>query len=208
MISGNNKAKRVQWCTNDFPAITWQSVVFSYEANMSLYWNKVKVWTKYPKRKIPSPTKALSIGVWGAFSSRGIFPLKIFYRKFGCEQNCAILGECLIEQANVLHPDGWKLLHDNATAHTGRVTRQWMAEQSVEAIPWPSASQDLNPIENLLKLLKDRVERTLPKTKEQFISATLVAWNEITMDTLQNLINSMQGRALQCQDRHGSAIEY
>ena len=134
--------------------------------------------------------------------------MKIFDGRVGCEQYCAILGECLIEQANVLHPDGWKLLQDNATAHTGRVTRQWMAEQSVEAIPWPSASPDLNPIENLWKLLKDRVERKLPKTKEQLISATLVAWDEITMDTLQNLINSMQSRALQCQDRHGSAIGY
>ena len=71
------------------------------------------------------------------------------------------------KQANVLHPDGWKLLQDNATAHTGCETYQWMAEQSMEAIPWPSASPDLNPIENLWKLLKDKVERKLPKTKEQ-----------------------------------------
>ena len=61
MISGNNKAKRVQWCTNDVPAIDWQSVGFSVEANISLHTNKVKVWTKYPKRKIPSSTKALSM---------------------------------------------------------------------------------------------------------------------------------------------------
>ena len=49
MISGNNEAKRVQWCTNDFPAIVWQSVVFSDEANISLNRNKVNVWTKYPE---------------------------------------------------------------------------------------------------------------------------------------------------------------
>ena len=115
MISGNNKAKCVHWCTNDFPDIDWQSVLFSDEVNISLHRNKVKVWTKYAKRKIPSPTKALSFGVWEAFSSRGIFPLKIFDGRVGCEQYCAILGECLIEQANVhvLLLDGWKLLQDN-----------------------------------------------------------------------------------------------
>ena len=68
----------------------------------------------------------------------------------------------------------------------------------MEAIPCPSASPDLNPIENLRKLLKNRVYRKLQKTKGQLNSATLVAWDEITKDALQNLINSMQSRALQC----------
>ena len=74
MISGNNKAKHVQWCTNDFPAIDWQSVVFSDEANISLHRNKVKVWTKYPKRKIPSLTKVLSVDVWGHSPAEEYFP--------------------------------------------------------------------------------------------------------------------------------------
>ena len=90
MINGNNKAKCVQWCTNNFPAIDWQSVVFSDEPNISLHRNKVKVWTKYPKSKIPSPTKALSIGVGGLFSSRGISPLEIFDGRIGCEQQATV----------------------------------------------------------------------------------------------------------------------
>ena len=64
------------------------------------------------------------------------------------------------------------LIEDNAPIHTARATQQAYLDQWVNYISWPANSPDLNPIENVWKLLKHRVSRRFPRTNdkvEQFI---------------------------------------
>lgn len=44
---------------------------------------------------------------------------------------------------------GMTLMQDNARPHTALITRQFLQEQNVNVLPWPSMSPDLNPIEHL-----------------------------------------------------------
>jgi transposase len=38
---------------------------------------------------------------------------------------------------------------DNCRVHRARVVREFLNEQGVRTLPWPSKSPDLNPIENI-----------------------------------------------------------
>ena len=48
-------------------------------------------------------------------------------------------------------------MYDNAPIHTARIIENWLLEQGIEIMDWPPYSPDLNPIENLWKLLKDQI---------------------------------------------------
>jgi transposase len=43
--------------------------------------------------------------------------------------------------------------------HRGKVAKDWRKNHDLEKIEWPTQSHDLNPIENMWKLLKDAMQK-------------------------------------------------
>ena len=40
-------------------------------------------------------------------------------------------------------------MHDNDPKHTSGLVKDWLTQKTIQTLPWPSFSPDLNPIENL-----------------------------------------------------------
>ena len=63
------------------------------------------------------------------------------------------------------HPD-MTLPHDNATSHTVRSVRDLMQDRNFSVLPWPTKSQDLNPIDHVWDLWDRRGRaRAIPPQK-------------------------------------------
>ena len=59
---------------------------------------------------------------------------------------------------------------------------------------FPSNSSDLNPIENLWRILKMRVSDLKPKNTEQLRKCIQKIWKNLSKDLSERLINTMPDR--------------
>jgi transposase len=98
-------------------------------------------------------------------------------------------------------------MQDNAPVHRSKLVQQWLQpwleERHAEGVDWPQYSPDLNPIENLWKLLKERIMKAQPSLKDMpnstaaldlLISTAQQVWGEFGDDLMDHLIDSMRRR--------------
>ena len=87
---------------------------------------------------------------------------------------------------------------------------QWLKERSIEHLLWPPYSVDLNPIENLWKVLVRIVYEGGRQFQiiEEVKFAVLRYWEVIDKRTLKNLVNSMSHKIYQVINNHGCSIAY
>ncbi|KAF2472481.1 uncharacterized protein BDR25DRAFT_220729, partial [Lindgomyces ingoldianus] len=75
---------------------------------------------------------------------------------------------------------------DNTPKSTSGATCKWPAAYETEAIDWPLFSPDLNPIEHLHWLLKQKTVAL-----EYFVDCAQRAWREIPEEMINDLITSV-----------------
>ena len=98
-------------------------------------------------------------------------------------------------------------MQDNAPVHTAFLVqdwlRDWASSNGVQLLEWPPYSPDINPIENLWKLLKENILKnhpelsSLPMTMASFDSlerAAVEAWEDFPEEMLNHLIDTMPHR--------------
>jgi hypothetical protein len=104
-----------------------------------------------------TPKHSPALMIWGGISLRGTTPLKFSTGGIKSAEYIEILRENLLPTMEVLYPDSFVLQHDNAPAHTVKDTIKWFQENNLEVLRWPACSLDLNRIENVWKIMKDKV---------------------------------------------------
>jgi hypothetical protein len=96
--------------------------------------------------------------IWGGISLRGTTTLKFSTSGIKSAEYIDILRENLLPTMEVLYPDSFVLQQDNAPAHTAIDTIKWFQENNLKVVRWSACSPDLNPIENVWKIMKDKVD--------------------------------------------------
>ncbi|MCG8430148.1 MAG: transposase, partial [Candidatus Omnitrophica bacterium] len=161
MLSAENMETRVKWA-QDFQDFRWDDVIFSDESAVQLFRNKLTVWTDIKKEsrvKKPMPIKSPSLMIWGAISMKGQSELRIIDTTIDQYVYQQVLGDTLLPFVEDNFPDHYVFQHDNAPPHKAKSTVAWMNDVISHVLPWPSKSPDLNPIKNVWKVLKDKVDR-------------------------------------------------
>ena len=88
------------------------------------------------------------------------------------------------------------LQQNNAKPHTARVAMDYLEQNNINVLPWPSKSPDLNPIEHLWDELDKRVRQRQPppQTLDQLRQILQQEWRTIPRNNVRNLIETMSRR--------------
>jgi hypothetical protein len=119
-------------------------------------------------------------------------------------------GQDVVPYLDILKEDLWASIHekgfdpqqlifqqDNDPKHTSRLVQDWLAEQPFTTMTWPAQSPDLNPIENLWALLKQKLFHfdTVPTGMNELWERAHQTWyNDIGADMVRRYIESMPDR--------------
>ena len=87
-------------------------------------------------------------------------------------------------------------MHDNAPAHASRFTRDWLHQHGIkedQIMAWPAYSPDLNPIENLWSILKQKIYANGKQysSKDSLWDAIVTAAKSVDKKVIGNLTKSV-----------------
>ena len=219
-ISEPNRVGRLRWATEhlNWTAIQWRRVLWSDESPFILsFQRKSRVWRLFNERyKAWSIRRTIKhekkINVWGCCAAHGVGRL---YRVEGIlekyQYNRILIHE-MLPSAHELFPDedgeSWIFQQDNDPKHTARLNKEWVANNGIRTIDWPSQSPDLDPIENLWSILDQRCKKRMCNTENELMKVLTDAWIELPISLLAKLVDSMPHRCRLVIENNGNAIEY
>ncbi len=89
-------------------------------------------------------------------------------------------------------------MQNNAFEHAVKYTREKLKDKDIRVIAWPSYSPDLNLIEAVWNIMKNWIQKHYDDQNKLFYNtlrtAVKEAWDAVTSEQLDELINSMSAR--------------
>ncbi len=84
-------------------------------------------------------------------------------------------------------PSRWRLFQerpcvvqqDNVKPHTAAITTAWLRSRRVWELNWPACSPDLSPIENIWRIIKQKIRQGWPWTLQQLETYITEEWDQI-----------------------------
>ena len=228
-VSENNANKRISWCeeNKNKSVYDWSHIIFSDEMCMEIgkQSRQIKVWRHTGERydaECLTPTfksGRCSVMVWGCFVGEIKGPLvfcdeyKEKKEKINANTYIRILDTHLLPFHKAAHElIGRKLVfqHDNSPIHTAKKTVKWFETKKIDKMNWPANSPDLNPIENIWKLLKDNIQKqkNFPKTVDELKTALSEEWSKFDVSILRKVVDSMPQRIEAALDAKGGPTKY
>jgi transposase len=187
----------------------WKKVIFTDESTFQLFPNSRKLWMRKSKkliyRKVKHPQK---IHAWGGFSDSGFGKLITFTGILTSKRMIELYEDGLLPSSTILFDHDWILQEDNDPKHTSKVSKKWKDDNSIERMDWPSNSPDLNPMENLWRILKYKVANLHPKNLKELEVAIHVSWYSLPKKLAQKLVGSMPNRIQRVLEEKGDSIDY
>ena len=154
-------------------------------------------WTPESEKYVISAMKPkCKVDAWGGISINRKIDLNFFIENMNSELYINILKEKLSEMKRVGHKI-FILVRDNAPSHVIEATQQFIKEKKInESKDWPAFSPDLNLIENIWGIIKIELKKMDLEKKKELIEAVKETYNQISEDTIFNLVGSFQRRMI------------
>ncbi|KAG0429426.1 Transposable element Tcb1 transposase [Dictyocoela muelleri] len=193
-----------------------KNIIFSDESKFNLFYSdgRVSVWREpstglKPKNLIPTVKYGGgSVMVWGCFSYHGVGKLVFIDGIMDSASYVNILTNNLNTSARIMGLESYTFQQDNDPKHTSKLAKRFFSDKNIKLLPWPAQSPDLNPIETLWAIIKQKLAKFTPKNKNELKALITEEWNSISLETCQKLAMSFKKRALGVYRARGHHIKY
>ncbi|KAG2466070.1 TC1A transposase, partial [Polypterus senegalus] len=150
-----------------------------------------------------------SIMLWGCFSAVGTGRLVRIKGKMTAAMYRDILDEHLLQSALDLRL-GRRFIfqQDNDPKHTAKISKEWLQDNSVNVLEWPSQSPDLNPIEHLWRDFKMAVHQRFPSNLTEIEWYCKEEWAKLAKDRCAKLVASYSKRLEAVIAAKGASTKY
>ena len=127
--------------------------------------------------------------LWGCFSVAGSGRLVKIEGKMNAAMYRNLLEEILLQSALDLRLGRQFIFQqDNDPKHTAKISKEWLQDNSVNVLEWPSHSPDLNSIEHLWRDLKMAVHRRSPSNLMELETFCKEEWAKLAKDGCAKLM--------------------
>ena len=211
------KKKRLDFAKRhaDWNTEMWKRVLFSDESSVSQFSvRKYRVWRPAGARHeekytLPTVKHPPSQMVWGAMSSMGTAGL--YFLPPGTTMNGEKYVNLLKSKLDIhmtIH-NCQIFMHDGAPCHRSKMVKKFLEQKNIQMLEWPGNSPDLNPIENLWCVMKNKVSEKHPTNLSALQLAIKEVWvKEISSDYCCTLIESMPHRLQEVIKKKGGHTKY
>jgi len=189
----------------------WRRVIWTDECYVWMTGPRGTTWvTRRPGEEYeddciaPKFPKGKTVMIWGGILGGKKTPLVLWNR----EDWGTITANSYV--TNVLTPVLWPfwyweshwagslltIMEDGAAAHRANYTARIRESYHMPKLNWPPRSPDLNPIENVWHMLKDKLNkrRPHPANMQQMSEAVVQEWQQIPEEDILALVDSMPER--------------
>lgn len=148
--------------------------------------------------------------VWGAFSSKGKLQLAFPSTRMDSAEYQSVLRCNLLPFIRRFRKSPMTFQQDNASVHVSNSTKAWFTTNKIKVLQWPACSPDCNPMENLWGILTRKVysENKQYSSIQELKKSILSAWEGIEVETLEDLVKSMENRIFIVINKNGGYTGY
>ena len=194
---------RLQFALNNWET-DWTKIIYSDEVLIIKDQHTGKFWIGKNDDGIVSTFKyPIRRNVWACITIGGVETIYVFKGIMNADKYIFILKNYLLP----IYNGNYIFQHDNDPKHTALKTSLFLIDNNIKVLLWAPNSPDLNPIENIWKLLKDKLGKE-NITDKNFDEKIIESWNSIKFEHIFNSIISMNIRICNIIQVNGKHISY
>ena len=201
------KKNKMSWLKFATEYVIWMDeqcdcVHFSDESKFNLFGCDGKPFVRRSPKERYSPLGTKSsikfggviVMVFGMISAAGIGLFVWLHGKINATAYKEILKKHAVPILRTAINQPAVFMQDNAPCHATKSVKTFLSKKDVAVIEWPAQIPDMNPIENVWKLLNERLNEQNPRNVEELWTNFKGEWEKICVDECKTLIHSRSKR--------------